>query len=297
MSTTPSSPNVSEPSESHLEIKMGLEVRSLGIPPRPMVLQHINEEMLRPEPDFTALAEIIAQDVALSAGIVKVANTSYFGFSKAVRSVQEALLVLGLNTITHAIAGMELQKAFQNVGRLERFWDSSAVTAHMSAWIAQRINSRFVRPVDAYTFGLFHDCGIPLLLAPFKEYVSVLEKANSEDKELFTDVEDHYLSINHAAIGAQLAKEWLLPMEIAEAILHHHNPHALMGECGITERSRHSIAIAQMAEHFHNHHTGLSKSCEWEKLGGLCLKLMGISPELLEDLYRESAEVIFRKAI
>jgi HD-like signal output (HDOD) protein len=192
---------------------------------------------------------------------------------------------------------MELQKAFQNVGRLERFWDSSAVTAHMSAWIAQRINSKFVRPVDAYTFGLFHDCGIPLLLAPFKEYVSVLEQANAEGTELFTDIEDHHLSINHATIGAQLATEWLLPTEIAEAILHHHNPQALTGQCGITERSRHSIAISQMAEHFHNHHTGLSKSREWDKLGTICLNLMGISAPLLEDLYRESAAVMDRKAI
>jgi hypothetical protein len=89
----------------------------------------------------------------------------------------------------------------------------------------------------------------------------------------------------------------LIPEEVAEAILHHHNPQALSGLCGNSERSRYSIAIAQMAEHFHNHHTGLSKSREWEKLGPLCLNLMGISPELLEDLYLESAEAIGRKAI
>jgi HD-like signal output (HDOD) protein len=255
----------------------------------------IDQEMGEDEPDFYRLAEIISEDVALSAGIIKVANSSYFGFTKTVRSVQEALLVLGLNTITHAISGMELRKAFENTRRLERFWHSSAAIAHTSAWIAQRIHSQTVRPVDAYTFGLFHDCGIPLLMAPFKNYVEILVEANEDCSRSFTEVEDQHLSINHASIGYQLAQEWLLPEETCLAIRHHHDLAAFTTELELTRRSRDVIAMAHLSDHFLNHHTGLSKGCEWFKLGSACLDLLQIDDGLLAKLYDESEAVISRE--
>jgi HD-like signal output (HDOD) protein len=282
---------------SQVEIKVGQELRSIGIPPRPSILIKIDQEMHEDEPDFYRLAEVIGEDVALSAGIIKVANSSYFGFTKPVRSVQEALLVLGLNTITHAISGMELRKAFQNTQRLERFWHSSAAIAHTSAWMAQRIRSQTVRPVDAYTFGLFHDCGIPLLMAPFKNYVDILIEANEDGSRVFTEVEDQHLSINHADIGFQLAQEWLLPEETCQAIRSHHDIEALRGNRSLTRRSRDVIAMAHLSEHFLNHHTGLSKGVEWFKLGTACLELLQIDDALLHKLYDESEAVIDREPI
>jgi HD-like signal output (HDOD) protein len=282
---------------TQIQIKVGQELRSIGIPPRPGILIKIDHEMAQDEPDFYRLAEIISEDVALSAGIIKVANSSYFGFTKTVRSVQEALLVLGLNTITHAISGMELRKAFENTRRLERFWHSSAAIAHTSAWLAQRIHSRTVRPVDAYTFGLFHDCGIPLLMAPFKNYVDILVEANEDGSRSFTEVENQHLSINHADIGYQLAQEWLLPEETCQAIHYHHDIEALQGNRGLTRRSRDVIAMAHLAEHFLNHHTGLSKGCEWFKLGTTCVELLQIDDALLHKLYDESEAIIAREPI
>ncbi len=289
--------NLNEERESRIQIKVGHELRSIGIPPRPSILIQIDKEMARDEPDFYRLAAIVGNDVALSAGIIKVANSSYFGFTKAVRSVQEALLVLGLNTITHAISGMELKKAFEKTRHLERFWHASATTAHASAWIAQRIGSQTVRAVDAYTFGLFHDCGIPLLVAPFKEYVDILGEANADSTRLFTEIEDDRLSINHAVVGYELAKEWLLPEETCLAIRHHHNPAAITGDVGLTQRSRDVIAMAHLAEHFLHFHTGLSKCREWDKLGQACLKLLNIGDTLLDQLYAESAAIIAREPI
>ncbi len=288
---------LNEEHESRIQIKVGHELRSIGIPPRPSILIQIDQEMAREEPDFYRLATIIGNDVALSAGIIKVANSSYFGFTKSVRSVQEALLVLGLNTITHAISGMELKKAFEKTRHLERFWHASATTAHTSAWLAQRIASQTVRPVDAYTFGLFHDCGIPLLVAPFKEYMAILGEANADSVRVFTEIEDERLSINHAQVGYELAREWLLPEETCLAIRHHHNPAAINGEVGLSQRSREVIALAHLAEHFLHFHTGLSKGREWDKLGKASLSLLKIDDVLLQQLYAESAAIIAREPL
>jgi HD-like signal output (HDOD) protein len=139
-----------------IESKVRNEVRDIGIPPRPAILDRIRAETGKDEPDFNHLANLIGSDVGLSAGIIKVANAPYYGFSRKVRSAQDALLVLGLTVIVRTIAGIELQKGFPKISSLDRFWDASACTARASGWLVLQLSlPRGIRPDDAYTFGLF----------------------------------------------------------------------------------------------------------------------------------------------
>lgn len=170
-------------------------------------------------------------------------------WGKKVRTVQEALLLLGLKSIVRTIAGLSLQGMFKDAPRLERFWDVSAKTACLAGWLAQKLRSEVgLRPEDAYTFGLFRDCGIPLLMIPFPEYEAILKVANADQEKGFTQVEDELLSINHAVVGAELAEGWLLPGEVAQAIQHHHDPVALEAG-GLDTRPARMVALGQLAEH------------------------------------------------
>src|SRR5574343_53917 len=87
---------------------------------------------------------------------------------------------------------------------MDRFWESSALTACVSAELARRL--RCVRPDVAYTFGLFHDCGIPLLVKRFPQTKEVLAAANAAEERGFTDIEDGLMGTNHAVVGYFLAK-------------------------------------------------------------------------------------------
>lgn len=270
---------------------MRVEVRDIGIPPRPAILDRINSEMQKDEPDFKQLAEIVGSDVGLAASVIKVANSPYFGFGKKVRSVQEALLVLGLKVIVRTIAGLALQRTFPHVPNLERFWDASACTARVSGWLAQNLNGRAkVRADDAYTFGLFRDCGVPVLMIPFPEYQGVLKAANAEAAASFTAVEDRALSINHAIVGAELAEDWLLPEEIHTAIRHHHDAGVIEddGPTGVASTTRRLIAVSQTAEYLIHRHTGLNRTREWDKLGPACMALLELDEEDLERLFQDS---------
>lgn len=280
--------------QENVDFRMRIEIKDIGIPPRPAILIDIDHEMAKEEPDFRLMAKLIGSDVALAAGLIKTANSPFFGFGKKVRTVQEAMLVIGLKLVSRTIAGLVLQKLFPYVPSLERFWDASANTAKAAGWLTQRLKHKSeARSCDAYTFALFRDCGIPVLMIPFPEYLTVLQQANSDKEQRFTAVEDQLISINHAAIGAELAENWLLPADICSGIRHHHDVKALcdIDTAELSTTSRQLIAIAQIAEYLVQQKTGLNLTCEWEKLGEACLNVVQLSSdelaEILED-YRSS---------
>ncbi|CAB1368108.1 HDOD domain-containing protein [Denitratisoma oestradiolicum] len=268
-------------------------IRDIDIPPRPAILERIVTEMHRDEPDFMHLSIIISADVSLAAGLIKTANSPYFGIRRKVRSIKEALMVLGLRAASHAIAGLVLRQIFPPTPTMERFWDSSARIARLSGWLAQHNpGGVWVQPEDAYTFGLFRDCGIPVLLKRIHHYPEILDDANRDAILAFTAVEEAALPTNHAIVGCLLAQSWWLPEELCLAIRHHHNGTALEENGSeIPVISQGLIAHAQLAEYLVQHHTGRSLTREWDKLGDACLRLLNLTEENLERLREESAEV------
>ncbi len=284
--TTPTT-NISHTTDS-VEARMKIELREIGIPPRPTILAQIENETRKDEPDFIHLARLLSSDVGLAAGMIKIANSPFFNFQKKVPTVQEALLVLGLRLVIKTVAGLALRQVFQHVPNMERFWDASAQTAEVAGLLARQLHpAHGVRPEDAFTFALFRDCGIPVLMIPFPEYRNALAQANNEAVLPFTAVEEAAMGVNHAEVGAQLAEDWLLPSEICQAIKHHHQRELFDPETPIGIRPRRLVALAQLAEHLIQLHTGQAQTCEWEKLGEGCLQTL----DLVEtDLKRLAAD-------
>lgn len=284
-------PDVEAVAAQHdVDNRMRLEIRDIGIPPRPAILCETDREMEKDEPDFGTLAKLIGSDVALAAGLIKTTNSPFFGFSKKVRTIHEAMLVLGLKVVIRTIAGLALKNVFPYVPSLERFWDASANTAQAAGWLAQRLKGKCtVRPSDAYTFALFRDCGIPVLLIPFPEYSKVLQEANADETRSFTAIENQMLSINHAALGSDLAESWLLPADICSGIRHHHEVAALCNSdaAELSTTARQLVAIAQIAEYLVQGKTGMNSTCEWEKLGEACLNIVHLSSDELADILSE----------
>lgn len=281
-------------STSHQGIDTLLEqsLLDIGIPPCPAILDRITAEMRKDEPDYNRLASIIMADVGLSASLVKTANSPYFGVRRLVRSVNEALMILGLNISQRAIAGIILRQTFPDSPSLVRFWDASARIARLAGWVAQRVDIRGLTSEDAYTFGLFRDCGIPVLLSRFPEYEQTLTKANQELQLPFTAIEEAGLPTNHAMVGCVLAQSWWLPEEICQAIRNHHDLNILeSAESQLPMQSRRLIAAAQLAEHLLQHLLGLSLTQEWSKLGNACLRLLNIEEAELEALYNEARPI------
>jgi len=118
--------------DSEIDDQLERTILDVGIPPCPEVLARFMKEMRNFEPDFNRLEKIIATDVSISAGLIKTVNSSLFNLRQKVRTVKEALAILGTKTTMQTVAGIILRNAFPKVPDLERFWDSSARLARIS---------------------------------------------------------------------------------------------------------------------------------------------------------------------
>jgi HD-like signal output (HDOD) protein len=269
-------------------------VRDIGIPPRPAILDRIGAEMRGPDPDFNHLSALISADVSLAAGLLKTANSAYFGHQARARNIVQALMVLGLDIASRAVAGLILRKVFQGLPIMERFWDASARIARTSGWLVLQLGVRDgVGPDDAYTLGLFRDCGLPILMRKFPDYVGVLGEANADPERMFTAVEETRYPTNHAMVGCLLAQNWWLPDETCLAIRHHHDAVALgSGTGGMSPTSARLTAIAQFAEYLVERVAGRSRSREWDKLGALCRQQLQLDEARIEVLAGQAGQVV-----
>lgn len=268
-------------------------IKGIDIPPRPLIIDRVRAAINEEVPNFKRVGELISADVSLAAGLIKTANSPYFGCQSRARSINEALLMLGLDVTCRAIAAISLRQAFPNSAHYERFWDASAKIAVLSGWLARRLKRPRLRADDAYTYGLFRDCGIVILLRRFPEYKMTLHRANNEAVLSFTALEQRELPTDHAVIGCLLAQSWWLPDEICQAIRHHHELASIAtADSAVPLASRYLFAIGQTAEHLLQQVSGASHTAEWPKLGAACLRLLDLKDENLPELYEEATVLL-----
>lgn len=279
-----------------IDVQNSLEqaFNDIEIPPRPKILILIGEEMRKEEPDFPFLASLIKRDVLLSAGLIKTANSPALGTTRRIRSVNEAMLMLGLRVVSNTIAGLIFKNLFPPTAELDRYWDASERTAELSGWIVQRLDIRKnISSDDAYTFSLFRDCGIPILLRRFPDYKDVLKTANDDELHTFTEVEDEYFPTNHTVIGARMVQSWDMPAEFVLGIKNHHDPDFYMpGRDPSHAASQKYVAIAQLAEWLHQKVTYNNHTMEWEKLGDKCLAILGIEAHVAEGMLDDAGDIL-----
>jgi len=276
-----------------IDINLDVALQDINIPPRPVILERIIAETNKSDPDLNSLTRLISSDMAVAAGLIKISNSPFFSTQRRVQTIKEALMVLGLLAASRAVACISFRHAFPETPVMERFWDSSAKIARLSGWLAQSFASNVLEADEAYTFGLFRDCGIPLMLIRQPQYQDILEKANKEPEASFTSVEEKYLPTNHAVVGSMMARSWWLNDETTLSILHHHNLEALdPASSSLPAANRYRIAIAQLAEHLLQRQTTLCNTREWDKLSSACLNVLGLKEEELQEIAEYSRAVI-----
>lgn len=174
------------------------------------------------------LAKVIEADPAMVAGILKVANSAYYGFRGKVSTIQHASALLGTRRLAELITAMSagglMGKAMQGYG-LEAgdMWRHSIAVAYAAGEIAVSVGSDAFE--SAYMAGLLHDVG-KIILDPYVRERKVLfdHYLAAYPKKTTRDAERDILGFDHAVIAAILCENWSLPRPISFGIRHHHQP-------------------------------------------------------------------------
>ena len=265
-------------------------LQGISVPPQPQIMVDLQMEQYMPDPDLEVIARLIAQDPGLSGALLKIVNSSYYGLSNKIASIQRAVNLLGSRSIINLINALSIKGEMSDdtIVTLNRFWDTAQDVAMTCLSLAKRTGSQAVD--EAYALGLFHDCGVPLMLKRFPNYMSVLEQAyaNAGPDCRVVDTENNAFNTNHAVVGYYTAKSWRLPEHVTDAIANHHNALAIFSdESSRNPQLKNLLAILKMAEHICSSYRVLGNQPvdhEWNAIGHLVLDYVGLSDYDFESL-------------
>jgi putative nucleotidyltransferase with HDIG domain len=199
------------------------------LPTPPLVFTQISKVVNDPNKSAYDIAAILSEDPAMSAKVLKITNSAYYGLSGTVTSVKHAIVIIGLESLKSLVISASLIDMFKGdrVGHefQDRFWRHS-----LAAAFGSRVLMRAIRPQDfglcelAFSAGLLHDIGkmVMYLQSPQKSQAVMKNGGQGGEHELQTERE--LFGFDHAAVGGALAERWKMPPEIYRAIAHHHEP-------------------------------------------------------------------------
>ncbi len=206
---------------SHIE-------QSGNLPTLPAILLKLLAACDKDDTPMSDIAAIINKDPVLSCKVLQLVNSAYYGFRYSFKSMDQAVVYLGANTLKNIAITMSVhqvfeQKRFKNVGffNIHVFWYQSLMCATLARRIAQKIG--FTGIDEAYLSGLLHNIGRLLLITTFpKEHESIL--AQPEDGLNTLWAETQLLGVTHCEIGSWLIQKWRMSSVMADAVRYHHEP-------------------------------------------------------------------------
>ncbi|MDD4892313.1 MAG: HDOD domain-containing protein [Phycisphaerae bacterium] len=207
----------------------------------PEITLKIIETVEDPRSTARDLHEIVMHDLALSARILRVVNSAFYGLPGQVASIERAIVMLGLNAVKNIAIAASLNRVFR-AGRISKrysardLWTHSVAVGAAAKLLVEAINIPL--PDEAFVGGLIHDIGLVVMLqsnAPaMQELVRAVETAEEETPSraahLFASLEAKLFGASHEVYGAGLARRWKFPRSFQYVTGYHHNPGTLAPE-------------------------------------------------------------------
>lgn len=258
---------------------------SSQLPTLPTVAVRLLEQAKNSETEIRDVIETIKTDPAISAKIVKAANSTYYAIRTEVKAIERAVPLLGTTVSTTLALSFSLTDDAMTRGPLvthyQNYWKQSVLQAVAAETLGARLNP--AQAPEFFLAGLLQDIGrLALLKAAPRDYLAVLTEAETSTVPL-QDLEQAKLGIDHVLVGAKLMEQWKLPAPLVDAIRIHHDPASSFGPAPLTADNTLPAVIAVSAA-LGDYFCSSAKGAALERLRQLATDLFSLSEDGLQEL-------------
>lgn len=191
------------------------------IPTLPHIVMKITTMSSNPDSSAEDLGRVIEKDQVLSAKVLRLANSPFYGFPARIASVSHAVVVLGLNVVKGLTLGATAFDMMKAAG-MEQLWRHSLGVAMMARILAPRTGLK--HPDEVFAAGLLHDLGKVIISVKLPDLAVQIEQAVRERDLPIRDAEQEVLSLTHTEVNGWLTDVWNLPASLKDPMMFHHRP-------------------------------------------------------------------------
>ncbi len=205
-----------------------------NLPTLPQVISELTKLLADPETSVKRVTQLLGEDQALTAKLLKLANSAYYGFAGQVASVTQAVIMLGFSGVRDVAISASVIDLFKDEGGegdelrqlfpVAQFWEHSIGVGVACREIARRL--QLPDPEEVFVAGLLHDIGKLIMLEYTAEDLLRVLRTCCDEDGTFVEAEVRH-ELDHAALGRLLVEQWKLPKRISEPVGFHHRvrPH------------------------------------------------------------------------
>lgn len=207
------------------KIRIKLESRK-DLPTIPATASAVLQSIDDPNASAASLARIIERDVSLTARVLAVANSPFYGLLRKVSTVELALVILGLSAVKEILLSLVVQRIFATMRTdlldVREFWNYSVYCGSTARFLARKLGYRVAG--EAFVAGLIHDIGILIAAQFLPRDFAEIRKLQAKEGIGFMEAEKIILGNSHNDLGLWFAEKWNLPEQLRSAIYCHHTP-------------------------------------------------------------------------
>ncbi len=198
----------------------------------PEFLLDVLNVLENPKSSINDAAKVINKDQSIVTRILAVANSPFYGLYRKVASVEQALIVIGMNEVKNIVTTLTILETFKNKSdrylNQKEFWEHSYLVGNLSKKLFMDFG--YGRGSEAFIVGFLHDLGISITHKYFHESFIRIYNEVMANNQNYTEVEPYVIGMNHQEIGLNLIDRWNFPVELCQAVLFHHRPSKISGD-------------------------------------------------------------------